>query len=98
MGGGAGGFMHDANKRLQQNRDMLKRNSLFNNSDKSISPKGGEIIQEKITPLSEEQKTYVNQLIIRRKQEEKIRFFKRIIIAIIGGVTIALIIWSWMKA
>lgn len=94
---GGGGFMHEAGKRLQQNREMLKRNSLFNNSDKSISPKG-EIKNGETKPLSKEQQEYVQQLIIKRKQEEKIRFIKRITIAIVGGVTIALIIWTWMKA
>ncbi|QSE96065.1 hypothetical protein [Fulvivirga lutea] len=96
MGGGAGGFMHDANKRLQQNRNLLKRNSLFNNQDKSISPKG-DIKQEHVQPLSSEQKSYVNELLIKRQKEERIRFIKRLIIALIGGFLLAYILWSWMQ-
>lgn len=91
-----GGFMHEASKRNQQNRAMSKRDSLFNYSNKSISPVG-EVNKEEIPPITEEQKEYVNQLIVKRKAEERVRFIKRITISIVGGCLLAFILWSWMQ-
>lgn len=94
--GGGGGFMYDANKKMAQNRALLKKSRVFNINNTFL--KADKVYEKlKAKDLSEKDKVRIHKMLKRREHQNRIRFLKVAFMSILGGFGLAWVLWSWMQ-
>lgn len=90
---GGGGFMHEANKRIQQNRNKLNRSSLFDRNNLNKPGKSKTYLkQEKISP---EKLSALMHRVAERNKATNRRLVRNLIISAILGVILVLCMVVW---
>lgn len=88
---GGGGFMHDANKRIQQNRNKLNRSSLFDR-DKLKQPGKSKTHLKERKISSEKMNEALYKIALKKKLENQTSIIK-LIVSLVIIITITLIIF-----
>ncbi len=94
---GAGGFMHDANKKIQYNKSLLsKKNNLFGSIHKYQG--NNKVIKTKIQKASPEEIKRVKNIVKKQQTKEIKRRLRLLCFSIIGGLVLAYIFYMWLIA
>jgi len=90
---GGGGFMHDANKRIQQNRNKLNRSSLFDRDRLKHQGKSRTHLEQK--DVSPEDLSALKNRINQRNKAANRRLLRNLIISAVIGVALAIVMGLW---
>ncbi len=90
---GGGGFMHEANKRIQQNRNKLNRSSLFDRDRLKQQGKTRTHLESK--KASPQELSALKNRIAQRNKKANRRLLRNLIISALIGIILAIVMSIW---